>query len=649
MESSKRVCFLLLVKLSVSGVLCYLLFSSSHRLRIFFISVSHEDLQNIMDGSKENNLILNNPKTIVDDCLSLRDIEAKYLKTTEELYKLKNAVNNVKCGYSKELELKLDETMEELLKLKNSQTNDVRNHSVNTDYSRNKDEGQMRIQEIPGEVPTTAYYVWCGDKPFLFRDYLSILSIIRVIQPLKLVFYYNTLPSADQQSTWFDELRQSLPLLDLVQIDTNIQCNTLDALGVVLEKLAVSKVGGIFVGERITLTRIPDELITRNSIAYSSRGGKFSEEIIVFVKQNDQTNLDIEEFKTAVLKSSLECHTPEQYDSNAVGSNPFTDRNHSSLCIVLSNTIYPEYIANSTSSFSAVIRSLYYGKPDRVFPKQTQDPTDLAPLINHLILVNSNTHQPIDWTFEFYLCVLSALYVARFQRVYVHGNTEPTGKYWNKLKAENVTFVHIESFSSVFQKQIKETAHKADVLRALVLFKYGGVYNDNDVLWMNPISNDLRRYPAVASLELSGEAEFSRVVSSRVLVSKPKAPFFTHVLKAFWHSGENVTALNSAQIYYKILQRYPDTIHLDRNLQIVCSDVNIYTCLPVWIGDSQNKSQHYTIKDAFAVHFAHQGSPSVSKSFANVNTRTGIGAVLINQIMQAVKQAGKKDLLVDNL
>ncbi|XP_059156139.1 uncharacterized protein LOC131941146 [Physella acuta] len=347
-----------------------------------------------------------------------------------------------------------------------------------------------------------------------------------------------------------------------------VVCNTLDAVDYVLEQLVISKVGGVFVGENAILTYTPDILKNKSILAYSRSDEISSEKVIFFVKQNDQTNLDVEEFKTAVHKSSLECHTPEQYDSNAVGSNPLTDRNHSSPCIVLSNTIYPEYIANSTSPFSAVIRSLYYGKPDRVFPKQTQDAADVVPLTNHLILMNPNHRQPIEWAFEHYLSALSALYVARFDRVYVHGDTEPSGKYWNKLKKENVTFVYIDGISSIFQQNVLEMAHKTDILRVLVLYKYGGVYNDNDVIWVNPISDDLRRYPTVACLELSKEGDWPRVINNGVLASKPKAPFLVHVLESFWYYRDDLWALNSVYMFYKVFERYPDTIHIDKRLQV---------------------------------------------------------------------------------
>ena len=37
--------------------------------------------------------------------------------------------------------------------------------------------------------------------------------------------------------------------------------------------------------------------------------------------------------------------------------------------------------------------------------------------------------------------VLSALYVAGLNHVYVHGEAEPTGPWWRQLRTHNVTFL----------------------------------------------------------------------------------------------------------------------------------------------------------------------------------------------------------------
>ena len=54
---------------------------------------------------------------------------------------------------------------------------------------------------------------------------------------------------------------------------------------------------------------------------------------------------------------------------------------------------------------------------------------DLVPNIAHLVWLGGG---PMD--FLFYLCVLSLVYVAEVDTVYIHGDAPPTGRYWNMVK-----------------------------------------------------------------------------------------------------------------------------------------------------------------------------------------------------------------------
>ena len=55
------------------------------------------------------------------------------------------------------------------------------------------------------QMPSTVYYMWCGDKKFKFQHYLGLLSAIRLLHPLKIIFYYTNPPVLDERwyYTWF--------------------------------------------------------------------------------------------------------------------------------------------------------------------------------------------------------------------------------------------------------------------------------------------------------------------------------------------------------------------------------------------------------------------------------------------------------------
>ena len=49
----------------------------------------------------------------------------------------------------------------------------------------------------------TVHYLWCGKKTFLFSHHLGVLSVLRILHPLKLVFHYTHIPVTDTYNNWF--------------------------------------------------------------------------------------------------------------------------------------------------------------------------------------------------------------------------------------------------------------------------------------------------------------------------------------------------------------------------------------------------------------------------------------------------------------
>ncbi|XP_059150766.1 uncharacterized protein LOC131937390 isoform X2 [Physella acuta] len=398
----------------------------------------------------------------------------------------------------------------------------------------------------PGEIPSTAYYVWCGDKPFTFGDYLGILSIVKILEPLRIFFYYNKLPSTTEgffYHSWFPELKQSLANLVFWEIEKPISCDTPDAMELALELMLSSQAGGVYVGERVVLTHIPDTWKTGKYFTYINHSSKTKNEpMLVFIRQGVDRKHERNQLKNFVLNQSQECHTSEQLELMGSEKSP---------CVVLSGRLNPKNIINNTASFSAFLRWLYYGRTDALYAKQSQDPQDMVPLINHMIYINPNPGSPVTWPFERYLSVLSALYVAGFHRVYVHGDTEPSGELWDKLKKENVTFVYIDQPYAVFQQEVNVMEHKSDILRIQILYKYGGAYNDNDVIWVKPLSEEQRKYPSIACYEWSEDEVWPGKINSGLIVSKPKALFLIKVLESFWCVATKAYAiLPGTQILY---------------------------------------------------------------------------------------------------
>ncbi|XP_059138999.1 uncharacterized protein LOC131927250 [Physella acuta] len=511
--------------------------------------------------------------------------------------------------------------------------------------------GPQMKQFNPGEIPTTAHYVWCGDKCFKFNNYLGILSIVRILEPLRIFFHYNIYPSVNCPfyQTWFQELKQSLPYLVFKKIDRPINCNTMDAVDFALEQMASNKVGGVYVGERAVLTHVPDTWKTGNNFVYQKIGGSNSEEMIVFIKQgiHSKNESDIKQFKNNVLNQTNECYSHDQFEK--------ADQNlrlsyKISPCVFLTRYLIPEEVVNSLTSLSSYLRWLYYGRTDGLHVQQSQDPSDLVPLINHMIYLNPKPGNPVKWNFECYVSVLSALYVGGFERVYVHGDTEPSGKLWDKLKTENVTFVYVDQPYSVFQQDVDVIQHKSDIYRVNILYKYGGAYSDNDVIWVKPLSEEQRRYPTTASYEFT-RVDSPRVINNGLIVSKPKAPFLVKVLESFWYFKDEKWTTNSVFMYYKIYERNPETLNIDNRLQVLCC---YGICHPTWLPDYRQDWDHpkpttrINVEEANAFHFFDHKSPETFTSFSALKSHNHVEALLVKRVMAAIERAGRTHLLHDD-
>ncbi|XP_059144263.1 uncharacterized protein LOC131931469 [Physella acuta] len=516
----------------------------------------------------------------------------------------------------------------------NDGTSDPQSEEIDPRYILS---GPQMKQFNPGEIPTTAHYVWCGDKVFTFADYLVFLSIVRILEPFQIFFYHNTLPKTDWSyyHSWFPDLQQSLANLVLKKIDRPINCSTMDAVDFALEQMASNKVGGVYVGERAVLTQVPDTWKTGKYFTYQKQGSSSSEDMIVFVKQgiDGKKPSDIKRFKNKVLSKKHECLTEERFE------------NELSPCVVLPGPFYPEKILNCSTSFCAYLRWLNYAPTEH-----SVDSSKLVPLINHVIFLNPNPDSAVQWHFEKYVSVLSALYLARFERVYVYGNTEPSGTFWDRLKKENVTFVYVDRPDSVFQQNVNDITHKTDILRVLILYKHGGIYNDNDVIWVKPLSVEQRRYPTSGTYDWQQVDTWPRMINNGVIVSKPKALYLAKVLESFKTYRDEHWGFNSCYMYYKLYERFPESFHIDTRLQVGCY---FGICHPVWhegfqrVLNDRRPTTWIKIEEANAFHVFEHKNGVTFNSFSENKNRTNIEAVLLKRVMEAVQKAGKSHLLED--
>ena len=104
--------------------------------------------------------------------------------------------------------------------------------------------------------------------------------------------------------------------------------------------------------------------------------------------------------------------------------------NHTGACLVVAgdgfDRFYPMDIWDRDDAFGRLARRIFYGTDSIRLPAPT--PGDLVPNLAHMIWMGGGR-----MSYVFYLSVLSLLYVAGMDMVYIHGDMPPTGPLWDEI------------------------------------------------------------------------------------------------------------------------------------------------------------------------------------------------------------------------
>ena len=117
---------------------------------------------------------------------------------------------------------------------------------------------------------------------------------------------------------------------------------------------------------------------------------------------------------------------------------------------------------------------LYRGSLRELASQSTNQNVKLLHLIYGL-----KQHEP--FCYFHWALVEKMISTIRPDRVLFHYTYEPQGVYWEKIK-KKVCTVQVPPFEYYGVARIKHFAHKADVVRLLVLYEMGGLYLDIDTL-----------------------------------------------------------------------------------------------------------------------------------------------------------------------
>ena len=242
--------------------------------------------------------------------------------------------------------------------------------------------------------------------------------------------------------------------------------------------------------------------------------------------------------------------------------------------------------------------------------------------------------------FLFYLSCMSLLYIVKVDSIYIHGDQPPAGKYWKELGDElRIKFVKRTWPNLVYRNQINVWNHMSDVLRAEVLVKYGGIYCDTDVIWLNPLPDHLRRYGAVASYDWPIMCPtFPDYINFGVTMGKRNDPFWHMMLDSMKTFKDDIYGYNGLLKPYKIYERHPDMVYIYDYLQVMCWNLK---CHPTWVDDFRNPKNshlnltHFDWREAHSFHWTYP-TPVEFKDARTLRTSRGLWAEIGQYVLDKI-------------
>ncbi|KAL8625718.1 hypothetical protein ACOMHN_043993 [Nucella lapillus] len=438
------------------------------------------------------------------------------------------------------------------------------------------------VEMLAAPVTPVAHFIWCSNDYFQYQNYLSILSIFKFLKPTAIHFHYGDLPELDSDGYYqfFMDLRKDLPNLVLESVSAWKACSSnIDTKFDFVLNLLNDR-GGIYVGESIVLA---ESLSQYRKKSFSVAASGSSLDIVMMQKGFLDNQASRPKLSEVVKKSKFSCAAETSYQKSL-----------NMPCVCVNKQIFPVSVWEQKSDFGQLARWLTYGKMEILKPNPAN--STVIPNIVHYVWLGDNKLKYFS-----YLSLLSALYVLNADMVYIHGDIEPRGQYWHKIKGhKRVTFVSRDVPGAIFSEPIvKFLSHASDYWRGDLLIRYGGIYMDWDVIWVRPIPEELRRYETVACPDFPATGAFPDVFNMGVVMAGRGSRYLRYFLESYHHYLDTHWSYNAIHMSYKVYEKHPDLLHVNRHLQVICAKG---LCHPVWNANFKDASVHHLSSSPFDWH-----------------------------------------------
>ena len=441
-------------------------------------------------------------------------------------------------------------------------------------------------------IPRIVYQI-LNDKKFTFRNYLSILSVYKVLRPYRIILYVpeDFRPRPLEYNMWFQKAMDTIPYLEV-----NTYTGEFGISGGIGELRFLSSVlgerGGVYVNLNTIILRDlwkkgdKDIQVGIIDVADVSFVG------FIAVNRNILTNFT-KITKIGDLKK-------ENITTDCVLHRDFSG---SEQCCLTPDKLHPIKVVREKTPFAEVTRFLYYGTTKILEPKRSFPP---IPKIVHYTWFGGGA-----MTYAMYLSFKSTLKFVNPKKVFIYVDSYNLGPYFEAMKNSSlVTVVYYGTPRTIFQRPLKKPSHVSDYVRTDALLRHGGIYLDWDAFWLKPADDLLTLgYETIATfdhfMKVGSRRDFPDVINMGVVLARPGSRFIALWQDSFHKYIGNPDTFHAVEMVYKIYEDHPDLLYIEKRLQVMCF---MLKCHPIWLPNYQDDRTHNVFnftKDTYAVHFTY--------------------------------------------
>lgn len=189
----------------------------------------------------------------------------------------------------------------------------------------------------------------------------------------------------------------------------------------------------------------------------------------------------------------------------------------------------------------------------------------MIPNIIHFVFGLDRSFGDRPFSIVHYIAIKSAFEINKPKNIFFYYKYEPIGYWWEKVKFENlVTPILISVPRQVYGNKLYHYAHKSDVVRLMILLKYGGIYLDIDTICVKPLTEMLNYKVVMAKEMYFGEVHG---LCNAVILSESNSIFLKSWLASYVHfrskGRDEFWAEHSVRVPLKIAELHPTNIHIE--------------------------------------------------------------------------------------